>query len=302
MTKSLIIILNGISRKKKKFYQQILPELSAQFDVTVWETKHRDHAIELGREALSENPMGILAAGGDGTLSQVLNGMMSNERFHSWTGGLGIIPLGTGNDFARLSNIKPNSESILEKIKLGGKPTDVGVVNCLNERGEQTKRYFINVASLGMGPAVVRKLFASNRALGSTVTYLQATIHTFFTHKPEALEIKTENWEWHGRMRVFAIGNGQSFGGGLYVTPDAQPDDGLFSTFLAGNVAWPRFLLLLQQIKSKKKIKDKQLRYDTCTQLSLSSPDPCYIETEGELAGLLPAKIEILPKTVTFFR
>jgi YegS/Rv2252/BmrU family lipid kinase len=297
----LVVILNGISRKKKKFYQQIVPGLSAQLDVTVWETKHRDHAIDLGREASVLNPIGIFAAGGDGTLNQVLNGMMLNQNSDTLP-PIGTIPLGTGNDFARLSHIKPTAESILEKIKIGGKPTDVGVVNCVNEKGEQSNRYFINVASLGMGPAVVRRLFSSDRTLGPSLTYLKAITQTFFTHQPEAIEITTERWTWSGKIRVFAVANGQSFGNALYVGPDAKPDDGLFNTFRAGEIALLKFLWLLQRIKAKDKIKDSCIVYDTCTKLSLKAPQPCWIETEGELAGLLPAKIEILPGVIKFFR
>jgi diacylglycerol kinase (ATP) len=299
--RKLVIILNGISRKKKKFYQQILPGISRHYDVVVWETKNLDHAIELGKEAVSLNPLGILAAGGDGTLNQVLNGMMQNGRPESLP-PIGIIPLGTGNDFARLGNIKPRSESILEKIAQGGKPTDIGLVHCVNEKREKVSRYFINVASVGMGPAVVKKLLSSNRGLGPTLTYLKAILHTFFTHQPEAIEIKTEHSLWNGKVRVLAIANGQSFGSALYVAPGAKPDDGLFSTFIAGDVSLLKFLWLLMQVKAKKKIKDNKVHYNLCTNLSLTAPETCWIETEGEMAGVLPAAVEILPKAINFFR
>jgi YegS/Rv2252/BmrU family lipid kinase len=297
----LVIILNGVSRKKKKFYQQILPGLSVPYHVTVCETQHRDHAIKLASEALSLKPIGILAAGGDGTLNQVLNGMIQRQT-QDILPPLGIIPLGTGNDFARMGNINFTAHSILAKIEEGGKFTDIGKVSSLNEAGEPTIRYFINVASLGMGPDVVRKLFSSNRSLGPGLTYLKAITQAFFTHKPEAVEVTTDHWSWRGKLRVLAIANGQSFGNALFVAPEAKPDDGLFSTFLAGEVPLLKFLLFLQLIKSKKKIKDDGIRYDTCSHLYLTSPDPCWIETEGELAGLLPAKIEMIEKAIRFFR
>ena len=297
----LIIILNSISRKKKKFYRKILPGLSEKYSVDVWETQYRDHAIELGRDALALNPKGILAAGGDGTMNQVLNGMMLSQSLDSLP-PMGIIPLGTGNDFARLGNINPTAASILDKIAQGGKLTDVGRVNCQNEQGKETIRYFINVASLGMGPDTVRRLFKSNRSLGPTLTYFKAIIQTFFSHKPEPIEILTDDWVWQGKLRVLAIANGQSFASALYVAPDAHPDDGLFSVFLAGEVPLIKFLLFLRVIKSKKKIKDNKVRYDTCTKLSLKSVQECWIETEGELAGMLPAQIEIISGAIKFFR
>ena len=288
------------SRKKKKFYGEILPGLSEKYAVDVWETKHRDHAMDLGHEAATLNPTGILAAGGDGTLNQVLNGMMRAE--NSLKCGVGIIPLGTGNDFARMENIKLTAQSVLEKIIGGGKLTDVGKVSCVNETGEPTMRYFINVASLGMGPDVVRRLYSSNRSLGPSLTYFKAITQTFFSHQPEEVEAVSDQWTWRGKLRVLAIANGQSFGSALYVAPDAKPDDGLFSTFIAGEIPLLKFLWLLQAIKSKRKIKDSKIHYNSSTKISLASVQKCWIETEGELAGMLPAKIEMLPKAIRFFR
>ncbi len=297
----IVVILNGISRHKKKFYQDILPGLSSKHAIEVFETKHREHALQLGRESHALSPMGILAAGGDGTMNQVLNGIMQASTMNAPT-PMGIIPLGTGNDFARLGGIKLSAESILEKISQGGQWTDVGKVSCLNERGENTERFFINVASLGMGPDVVRRLFKSNRSLGPTLTYFQAITQTFFSHKPEEVEARADDWTWRGKMRVLAIGNGQSFGNALYVSPDAKPDDGIFSTFIAGEIPLLKFLWLLQAIKTKKVIKDNKLYYDVCTRLALTSTAKCWIETEGELAGILPATVDMLPKAIKFFR
>jgi YegS/Rv2252/BmrU family lipid kinase len=298
--RKLIIILNGVSRKKKKLYTQILPGLQEKFDCLVWETQHRDHAIQLGSEAAQLNPYGIFAAGGDGTLNQVLNGMQLANVPN--LPPLGIIPLGTGNDFARLCKILPTSESIIKSIESDSKKTDVGKVVCYNPKGEQVIRHFINVASLGMGPAVVHRLFKSNRVLGPALTYLKAITQTFFSHQPEAVQIETDAWSWKGKLRVLAISNGQSFGNGMYVAPGARPDDGILSTFIAGEIPLLKFLLFLQQIKSAKKIQDKLLIYNTCKHLSLTAPEECWLETEGELAGLLPAQIEIIPGGINFFR
>lgn len=295
----LIIILNGVSRKKKKFYSQILPVIKQSFHVDVWETKHQEHAIELGAEAVSQNPFGVLAAGGDGTMNQVLNGLFSaNSKVLPQ---FGIIPLGTGNDFARLANVQATGESVVKRIQSGTKPTDIGKVECQRD-GKLVTRYFINVASLGMGPAVVHELFNSNRALGRDLTYLKAILKVFFTHPLDEIEVKADNWMWRDKSRVVAIANGQSFGGGIFIAPDARPDDGKLSTFIAGNVPLAKFLVVLQQVKMRMKAKDARIQYNEAANVTLTSPHTCWIETEGELAGILPAKIEILPKAINFFR
>lgn len=296
----LIIIINGVSRKKPTFYNKILPTLKQHYHIDVWETKHQEHGVELGAEAVKENPFGVLAAGGDGTLNQVLNGLLSsNSKVLPPTG---IIPLGTGNDFAQLINAQPTGASVLAKIKAGSQLTDVGRIDCLNKNGQPSSRYFINVASLGMGPAVVHELFGSNRMLGRNLTYLKSIVKVFFSHPLDEIEVNTHNWQWRGKARVVAIANGQSFGGGIFIAPDAQPDDALFSTFIAGNLPLPKFLVVLQQVKMKSKAGDSRIRYDVCTELKLTSPHTCWIETEGELAGLLPATISMLPRAIKFFR
>ena len=295
----LIIILNGVSRKKNKFYDQILPIIQKEFQVDVWETKHPEHAIELGDEAAKQNPLGVLAAGGDGTLNQVLNGLLKSNSIV--LPSVGIIPLGTGNDFAQLAGVKSTGESIIEKIRAGAKSTDIGKVECARD-GKTIIRYFINVASLGMGPAVVHELFKSDRAFGPDITYLKAILKVFFTHPLDEVKVKTNDWEWTGKSRVVAIANGQSFGGGIFIAPDAKPDDGLFSTFVAGNVPLLKFLLVLQRVKVKKQARDSRIHYNSTTEVALTSPHTCWIETEGELAGLLPARVKILPRAIQFFR
>jgi len=297
------IILNGISRKKNFFYNSIYPILQQHFNVEIFETQHAQHAIELASHVAKEKYDCIFAAGGDGTLNQVLNGILLNPPSTITLPTLGIIPLGTGNDFAKMCGIKPDAIHISTLIKKNTPQlTDIGKLNCLDESGETVIRYFINVCSIGMGPEVVRRLSKNNRALGPTITYLKAITETFFTHKPQKVFVNTPNWEWQGKMRVLAIANGKSFGNSMFIAPDALPDDGLFSTFLAKDMALLKFLMFLQLVKAKKKITNSSIMYNTSTTIGMIAPEPCPIEAEGEWMGWLPAKIEMLPKHINFLR
>ncbi len=297
------IILNGISRKKKFFYTSIYPSLQQNFKAEVFETQHAQHAIELASTAVKEKFDYILAAGGDGTLNQVLNGVMLHQQGENILPTIGIIPLGTGNDFAKMCDLKPDAthiSNLLTQVK--PKLTDIGKLNCRNENGETITKYFINVCSIGMGPEVVRRLVKSDRSLGPTITYLKAITETFFTHKPQKIHVNASNWEWQGKMRVLAIANGKSFGNSMFIAPEALPDDGLFSTFLATDMALLKFLFFLQLVKAKKKINSNAIMYNTSTTIEMSAPEPCPIEAEGEWMGWLPAKIEMLPKHINFLR
>ncbi len=296
----IAIIINGISRKKKRFYQHILPPLQQRFVVEVFETKFSGHAIQLSHEAVVKGFDVILSAGGDGTLNQVVNGMLKDSTKQKIP-ALGIIPLGSGNDFAGMMYISADSSSIIRLLEENKpKPVDVGKISCFDSQGKAVEKYFINVCSLGMGPATVHSLERLPRWMGTSFRYYASVLNTFFTHPTENFEVRTTDWTWKGNARVVTVANGKSFGNKIYIAPDAQPDDGIFSTFIATDMSLMKFLHVLLTVKRKKIVPDTRVIYSTATEITLTSPDPAWIETEGELAGLLPARVEIQKGKIWF--
>lgn len=295
---NIAVILNGISTKKKTFYQSILPPLKEKFSVEVFETKSPTHAIQLSGEAAVNHFDIVLAAGGDGTLNQVLNGLLSI------TGPLpvlGVIPLGSGNDFAALMNVRPDASQLISLItNRKSRPIDVGKISCRGKESDQAVRYFINVCSMGMGPATVERIERLPRWLGPGFRYFASVLNTFLTHPIEKFEVTTKDWTWKGKARVVTIANGRSFGNKIYIAPDAEPDDGIFNTLIATDMALPKFLLVLQRLKNRQRIKDPSILYATTQELQLSSPTSAFIETEGEMAGYLPASIVMLKNRIQF--
>jgi Sphingosine kinase and enzymes related to eukaryotic diacylglycerol kinase len=189
----------------------------------VLETQQAGHAFVLASEAVDKKFDLILAAGGDGTLNQVVNGILAGRESQDSLPTLGIIPLGTGNDFAKMCGVKADGKQLADLIqKASFKPTDAGKISCFDEAGNAQTKYFINVTSIGMGPEVVRRLSNSNRSLGPTLTYLKAITQTFFSHQPQPIFVQANDWEWRGQARVVAIANGKSFGNSLYIAPDAE--------------------------------------------------------------------------------
>lgn len=292
------IIINGISRKKKTFYQSILPLLKKEFSVEVFETKSPTHAVQLAGEAAINQFDIVLAAGGDGTLNQVLNGLLSIE---GPLPVLGVIPLGSGNDFATLMGVRPEASQLIYLLNnRKSRLIDIGKISCVGKGGVQTVRYFINVCSMGMGPATVQRIERLPRWLGPDFRYFASVLNTFLTHPIEKFEVITKDWTWKGKARVVAIANGKSFGNKIYIAPEAEPDDGFFNTLIATDMALPKFLLVLQRLKKRQKVKDPSILYATTQELHLSSPTTAFIEAEGEMAGYLPANIVILKKRIQF--
>jgi YegS/Rv2252/BmrU family lipid kinase len=293
-----VVILNGTPSKRERYFSKYRYYLEKAGFTDLRITEHPNHAAELAKQAVKENPQALFAAGGDGTLNQVLNGLMASGNHDV---ALGIIPLGTGNDFARMAGIL-QPDNLIRAINAGPRLTDIGSITGLDSNGVLTKRYFINVSSIGMGPDVVRRLATDSRNLGPALTYLRATLRSFFGYQPETVTASTENWNWSGRIRALAVANGRTFGNQLLVGPDASVNDGLFSTFLAGDVSLPVFLRLLMSIRSGKKISHPQAWYNTCETLRVESREEVWAETDGELAVKLPAEFRIHPGAIRFFR
>ncbi|MCE2998051.1 MAG: diacylglycerol/lipid kinase family protein [Cyclobacteriaceae bacterium] len=297
----IFVILNGVSRKKGKFYRAILPALQAKHDCTVAETRYSGHAFQLAQEATHQNFDCILSAGGDGTLNQVLNGMLSAN--HPHLPHLAILPLGSGNDFAGSCGLKEDVHQLTSLLdKNAPIATDVGKIICGDSSGERTQKYFMNVASVGMGPTTVLQMEKLPRWLGSDLRYLAAILHTFFTHRPTDLSIKTDSWSWNGKARVWAMANGQSFGNRIYIAPQSKSNDGIFDTFLASDVPLLTFLIYLQKLKGKRKLADSKIQYNQGRDFEISSSQNLAIEADGEIQGYLPAQITVLPDRVKIYR
>jgi len=296
----LLIILNGTPVKTARFHRQWKEALARRFQLTIAETHYAGHATTLTQSLLeTETPDAILAAGGDGTLNQVLNGQMLSGRTDI---PLGIIPLGTGNDFAGFTGIN-SPAALIDAILAGARTTDVGSVTGAGADGQVVTRYFINVSSMGMGPDVVRRLENDSRSLGPTLTYLRATIRSFFGYQPELVRVITEEQIWSGRIRALAVANGRSFGSGLVVAPKAEADNGVLSTFIAGDVPLHEFLWFLGRIKLGHFIRHTKAAYGTCTALRVETPEgEVWTETDGELAVKLPVEYRVIPGAIRFFR
>lgn len=299
-SRRIAIVLNGISLKKKLFYTKILPLLQKNFEVTVFETRTKLEGISLASKAVDKRFDVLLAAGGDGTLNQVVNGMLRDRESFSDLPVLGVLPLGSGNDFARALRITANAEALISRLHaMTIKRVDVGKVT-YQDADKSRLSYFINVADAGMGPEVVSRMLASGRAFGSSMAYFSAIVSTFFSYKPITVSIKANGWQWRNTLRTVAIGNGKFYGHGLCIAPDALVDDGIFSTFVCGDVSVMEFIRYSGALKRSKKIVHPKVQYSSAKHLELTADAPCRIEADGELLGYLPATIDIIPAKIKF--
>jgi diacylglycerol kinase (ATP) len=298
--KKIAIILNGLSLKKEHFYNRILPELSKDFKTEVWETRTQQDGIALAGKAVEKRFDAVLAAGGDGTLNEVVNGILSGNEHLRNLPAAGVIPLGSGNDFTRTVGLTGDVQKLKNLLQtFRPKPVDVGKINFI-ARPNTPPRYFLNIADVGMGPIVVKRVLESGRPFGSVVQYYTAIIHTFFTYRLTGVRARTALWNWDGKIRVMAIANGKYFGNGICISPEAIPDDGQFSCFIAGNVSVLDFIIQNGRLRSGKRPIHNHIEYKEADSIELHADVAMPIEADGELVGELPVRVDMLHRKLPF--
>lgn len=298
------VILNGISLKKKLFYHEYLPALSEIFEVEVRETLSKNDAKGLASKFADRYVDMIIAAGGDGTVNQVVNGILKGREKEAKLPVVAVIPMGSGNDFARGAGLTCAVQDTLQKLS-GFNPhaIDVGLIEFSvhpEDPREKGTAYFVNVADIGMGPEVVRQVLASGRPFGSAMAYYKSILNTFLKYRPTVVKAVTDDWTWEGKLRTLAVANGGYYGHGLCIAPDARMDDRNFSVFICGDVSMLDFILHSQSLKKGRKVRKDKVQYRKANTIELSSDGPCPIEGDGEILGWLPAKVTMIERQLDF--
>jgi diacylglycerol kinase (ATP) len=298
----IAVILNGISLEKRKFYSQYKPLLEKHHALEIHETLTKNDAVAIAQKVTQKKFDIIIAAGGDGTVHQVVNGMLDGYSLPTKLPVLAILPLGSGNDFAKAIPADSSPGGFARRIDvLSTRTIDVGEVSYAVSAPEagvtsmQDRRYFVNVVDVGMGPNVVRGVNDSGRAFGSAVAYYKSILKTFLTFKAVALHAAGSGWEWRSKCKCLAVANAKYFGDGLCVAPEANLNDGVLDVFAVGDVSAFDFILQTIPLKRSRKVKHSKVFYYKSTAVSLNSEQPMEIEADGEIVGWLPANVRFSP-------
>ncbi len=261
----------------------------------VVETDAAGHASELARAAVAAGSSLIVAAGGDGTAHEVVQGIMEAGGGQSGA-AFAHLPLGTGCDLATGLGLPRNPVGMLRKLRKGRDLyIDVGVVD-LSHDGDTVRRYFFNAANIGLGAAVARRLRDGvwYRGVG-TFVYSLATVHELLAARPYQIS-------WHaddGRagetlILNLTISNGPSVAGGMRPNPDAGFDTGMLHLAMIGALSLPAALSQLSRLGRNRPFDHEDIEHFTCRSIDIEGPE-IDVETDGEIAGVLPARIWVSP-------
>ncbi|ELR71033.1 hypothetical protein C900_03163 [Fulvivirga imtechensis AK7] len=282
-------VVNGKKRVKDRFFIEYntVKDSEKQFEFQVAETTHIGEATGLSRQLIDHGCSYIISVGGDGTLHEVVNGIMQSNNSQCI---LGTLMYGTANDFSRTVPAPKTVAELLRAIKYGAtRKLDIGLIE-LPLKDES--RYFINIASIGMSAEVVKRVNNSSKSLGPELTFFSAIVRTFMDYSNQPVACHTPGWQWSGKANSLVVANGKYFGNGMCIAPDADPADGQFSVMISGDVKLIDYLRNVVKIKRGKKVDHPQVLYRAANELHITSAsDNCFIEADGEFIGTLPVNI-----------
>lgn len=284
MERSLHIILNpasgkGTGRKNRTLIESELRALDLAY--TLVETTRRGDALEWAYEAALEGVDTIVAAGGDGTIHEVVNGLMrAREQRDELETVLGVIPIGTGNDF--IKNLTGGTERELAyQALIDGELQhfDLGRV-----RWDGGAEYFMNAVGTGIDVEVVRQILRLPRLPG-VVSYLIGLFRALIRFRPIPLEITVNGETFQERVMISAVGNGFCLGGGFHLFPDAVPDDGLLDLSLVRELSLPQIAVVLLKILQGKHRGHPgvSLRDARSVVIESRGDAPLFFQVDGEL-------------------
>jgi YegS/Rv2252/BmrU family lipid kinase len=248
------------------------------------------HLIELARDAVDGGATLVIAAGGDGTLNEVVNGIAGRDV------ELATIPLGTGMDFGRTYGIPKKFDDAV-RVALDGttRTIDAGRVRYRTWDGEDAERWFANVGSVGMSGAVAQRANGMSKALGGKATFFYALTRVFLEWENTEVTVKLDDGERRGRMHDVVVANGVWHGGGMKLAPDASPDDGLFDVVLIGDVGKLDFLTTAPKIYKGRHVAHAKVDVVRSKRVEVDAAERLPIELEGEQVGTTPAVFEVVP-------
>ncbi len=262
-------------------------------------TERAGQGTEAARALLLDGFERIIAVGGDGTCNEVANGFLEGDVPVRPEACLGLLPLGTGGDLQRSLGIPKDLPAAVEVLaRATGRTIDMGKISYRSWGGSVQSRYFVNLTSFGMGGEVAagsRNLFSR---LNGKLAFLFSTLRVFVRYRPKRVTLAMAGAApLTSQILNVAVGNGPYHGGGMYVCPLAQMDDGMLEITVIDHLGWLTLLRDLPVLYSGKIYSHPKVRHFRTTQIRAEAAggEPAAIEVDGEPVGTLPAEVSILP-------
>ncbi|MER8907160.1 diacylglycerol kinase family lipid kinase [Mesorhizobium sp. M0854] len=305
------VVLNPIAGggRLKRHWPEVAASLKRHFgDFELRETQAEGDAERLALDLAAIGFELVIAAGGDGTASEVADGLLKAFRESGRTAELGLLPCGTGIDFARGLGLSNNVDLTLKRIaEAKPRKVDAGCISYVDDHGALASRHFINIASLGLSGATDRAVNADRRKgkVSAKALFYWRTVWEFLRYRFQEVAITIDDGApVEARMALVAVANGKFFGGGMMIAPDAELNDGEFDIVIlraAGKLKliWDIRLLYGGRHRNHPAITILRGKKVVVEPLGDVQKNAALIDVDGESPGRIPATFQILPGALT---
>jgi diacylglycerol kinase (ATP) len=297
------IIINPKSGKKKfrqqrKYLFLTLKHAGIEFDYRV--TRFAGHAIKIAKYFVEKDYKNIMVLGGDGTMSEVINGIFSANIEDTSSLKIALIPRGTGNDWGRFWGLTRDYKQSID-VFLKGKlqPIDIGKVEYQME-GEKESHFFINSIGLGLDAAVVNLTHRLKAVLGShSFLYTLALLGAVFTYKAHKVRIFSDEKNISDSMFTMNVANGCYSGGGMKQNPNALPYDGLMDVMMAKKPTFWDIITAILKLFNGRLLEHPVIESFQTQRLMVQCDKAALMEADGIIVnGFSPFNISILPNAI----
>jgi diacylglycerol kinase (ATP) len=286
---------NGVTGSNWPFIEALARDRLGRFETYM--TQKPGDAWMFAKAAVAKEAALVVCMGGDGTLNEVINGIMMHEESIRSDVTLGFVPNGTGCDFVRTVPIPQHMEHALNLIAAGPvRSIDLGKLFFRNHQGCECLRYFHNITSFGLGGEVARRVNRTSKALGPFISFLWATLISIFLYGKKRIRIRIDNdVEQEFNIWNVAVANGRYHGGGMRVAPDASVYDGLLNITVIGDLTIPEIFLNLPKLYNGRIYDIDKVVIFTGEKIEASSDLQVLLDVDGEQPGMMPIVIHVVP-------
>ena len=270
-----------------------------QYDVEF--TREPGHAEQLARTAAAGGVKTVIVVGGDGTLNEVVNGLIADDvAIGDIT--VGILPVGTASDFARAMSLPrdPLAAAIHLMRKAQPQPLDVGRIDCVRG-GQPATRYFANIAGLGFDGEVADRVNRAGKSAG-TLVYQTTLLRSLVAYQNKRVTLTVDDKTIEGMMNSVVVANARYFGGGMFVAPNARWDDGLFDVIVLGDFGKLEVVGNLPKLYRGTHLKHKKVTELRAREVGVTARERMFLQAEGELVGEAPVTFRMLSRALKVLR
>ena len=273
----------------------------AGHDFKAYITTGPGEATDIARRLARRNVANLVCVGGDGTLNEIVNGLIEDDEPVSAVTRLLLIPCGTGRDLGRSLGVRNIDDAVRALREDVTATIDVGRIQFLDtQTGQLSTRYFANVADVGLGGATALRINSTSKRLGGLISYMSSAVRSIASYEPVEVAVTVEGEEkFHGRANMVVFANGAYFAGGMHVAPMASLCDGQLEVFVLEDVGKRALITdIMPRVYRGGHLGRRGVRHVSAASAGVRAMEGMLLEMDGEQIGQAPVEVASVPRVL----